>query len=93
MVISSFWSTKVGLFTFAAIFGFLSNGYGFVKATAARLLEFRWFADAYSWMLLFEGIAIMVGPFIAGYDFALKKFVIAHFVVKVKCTKFVSTER
>ena len=51
---------------FAAMFGFLSNGYGFIKASAAKLLGVDCFADAYSWMLFIEGMGILIGPYLAG---------------------------
>ena len=66
MLISSFWSSFEGLFAFAVIFGVLSNGYGFIKASAATLLGAKHFADAFSWMFLFEGIGLMAGPSLAG---------------------------
>jgi len=65
-VLSSFWSSSAGLFIFAALFGFLSNGYGFIKASAAKLLGVEHFADAFSWMMFIEGIGILMGPFFAG---------------------------
>ena len=66
MFVSSFWTSKEGLFIFGVFFGFFSNGYGFIKASTAKLLGVEWFADAFSWMLLIEGIGIMVGPILAG---------------------------
>ena len=66
MFVSSFWTSIDGLFTFGVFFGFLSNGYGFIKASTAKLLGEEWFADAFSWMLVFEGTGILVGPILAG---------------------------
>ena len=67
MLISSYWSALEGLFAFGILFGFLSNGFGFMKASAASLLGTEWFADAYSWLLLIEGVGAMAGPILAGW--------------------------
>ncbi|CAK8689485.1 unnamed protein product [Clavelina lepadiformis] len=64
---SSFWSNTYGLFIFAAMFGFLSNGYGMIKASVALMLGKDCFVDAFSWMLLEEGIGIILGPVLAGF--------------------------
>ena len=63
---SSFWSNKAGLFTFAVLFGLFNNSYAYSKAATAKLLERRCFADAFSWILMFEGIGVLAGPFLAG---------------------------
>ncbi|XP_078491690.1 monocarboxylate transporter 9-like isoform X2 [Ciona intestinalis] len=67
VAVSPFWSDKTGLFMFAAAFGFFSNGYGLIKASAAVMLGRNKFVDAYSWMLLFEGLGALLGPPTAGW--------------------------
>uniref|UniRef100_H2XMT1 Major facilitator superfamily (MFS) profile domain-containing protein n=1 Tax=Ciona intestinalis TaxID=7719 RepID=H2XMT1_CIOIN len=67
VAVSPFWSNKIGLFMFAAAFGFLSNGYGLIKASAAVMLGCNKFVDAFSWMLMFEGLGVLLGPPMAGW--------------------------
>nr|XP_018670362.1 monocarboxylate transporter 14-like isoform X1 [Ciona intestinalis] len=69
-ILSPFWSSIEGLFVFAVYFGFLSNGYGLIKASAAKILGPSNYVDAFSWMLMFEGVGILLGPTVGGaiYD-------------------------
>jgi len=59
------------LFAYATIVGLLSNSYGLIKASTVLLLDVGRFVDAYSWMMLIEGIGISIGPLLAG---KLEKF-------------------
>ena len=63
---SPWWSDVTGLFVYAALFGFLSGGYGLIKTTAAELLGRDQYLVALSWMLLFEGVGVCLGPSFAG---------------------------
>ena len=92
MIVSSFWSSLKGLFTFGILFGFLSNGYGFMKASTAAVLGAEWFADAYSWMLFIEGVGILLGPIFAGTlnyiaQYAINCYIIsfAYEILKLSC--------
>nr|XP_004225739.2 monocarboxylate transporter 2-like [Ciona intestinalis] len=67
--LSPFWSSLEGLFVFAVYFGLLSSGYGFIKASAAKILGPTNYMDAFSWMLLFEGIGTFLGPTVGGAIF------------------------
>ncbi|XP_078481259.1 monocarboxylate transporter 2-like [Ciona intestinalis] len=67
--LSPFWSSLEGLFVFAVYFGLLSSGYGFIKASAAKILGPNNYMDAFSWMLLFEGVGIFLGPTVGGAIF------------------------
>ncbi|XP_078495947.1 monocarboxylate transporter 5-like [Ciona intestinalis] len=69
-ILSPFWSSIEGLFVFAVYYGFLSNGYGFIRASAAKILGPVNYVDAFSWMLMFEGIGVLLGPAVGGaiYD-------------------------
>lgn len=55
-----------GLFVYASVFGFLGGGYGLIKTMAAELLGRDQYVDTFSWMLLFEGVGICLGPSFAG---------------------------
>uniref|UniRef100_H2YR09 Major facilitator superfamily (MFS) profile domain-containing protein n=1 Tax=Ciona savignyi TaxID=51511 RepID=H2YR09_CIOSA len=73
IMLSPFWSTKLGLYTFAATFGFLSNGYGLIKASTAVMLGRDKYIDAFSWMLMYEGLGVLLGSPIAGWLYDVTK--------------------
>lgn len=69
-VLSPIFSSKLGLFVYAVIFGLSSSDYALLKAGISRSLGNEWFGCAFSWLLLFEGMGIIVGPIIAGSHFS-----------------------
>lgn len=69
-IFSPFWSTVEGLFVYATLFGFLSGGYGFLKASVALILGREQYGVSFSWFLLIEGFGIAFGPTIGGYLYA-----------------------
>jgi len=72
--VSSFWSSKAGLFTFAVVFGVFNNSYAYSKAATAALLDRRRFSDAFSWLLLFEGLGVLAGPLLGGNQVNMKLY-------------------
>ena len=65
-MLSPLWSTAEGLFFYATVFGFMSGGYGYIKASVSLMLGRELYGVSFSWFLLLEGFGLAFGPTIGG---------------------------